>query len=405
MDRSSPRNNFLDILHDANAIAILISLGLHAAIGVYILPLLSQLPQPEKKAETNTVKVVQLTPSESQRIPQAPKPIATPTPPQQVLPPVYRPTIPVPPATPQISTAPKTIPISPVRTPSPGKSNTPPTGKKSQQVIRQPQPPTPSFDPDNTFNPPIAQPNPKPSTPPNRQNISKATPQPPVKPIEKPIEPVKPTPAAIKPQSLPPTDNDGEDNPPPDLPDPEPETAKTATQPPSTSQSSGSPNSTPTAQTPSSQSSSNLGNGQGNSLYGKYTQAANDRLAKYIIENPGIKPYSPKVLSRQYPPGAPCSNVKQPPFIVLMVAFGKLPDNPESAQENNVLGTMTAPSIDRPYVAADNDTPANRKLSALAADTALTEANTADKNRPDADKGKPVLYQYRVQFDPASCKN
>jgi hypothetical protein len=88
-----------------------------------------------------------------------------------------------------------------------------------------------------------------------------------------------------------------------------------------------------------------------------------------------------------------------------MVAFGKLPDNPESAQENNILGTMTAPSIDRPYVAADNDTPANRKLSALAADTALTEANTADKNRPDADKGKPVLYQYRVQFDPASCKN
>jgi hypothetical protein len=396
MDLSSRRNNFLDILLDSNAIAILISIGLHAAIGAYVLPLFNQSPPPEQKTKTSTVKVVELTPSESKRIPQAPKPIVTPTPSQQVLPPVDRSNTSVPPATPQISTAPKTIPASPIRTPPKGANTTPPKGPKSQQSIRQPQPPAPSFDPDPTFNPPIVKPTPKPSEPPNRQNISKATPQPPVKPIEKPIEPVKRTPAPVKPQPLPPTDSDEEEN----SSDPQPATPKNANLPPATSQPSGSPNPLPRSQ-PATQPSSNPGSGEGNGFYGKYTQAANDRLAKYIIENPGIKPYPPKLLARNYPLGAPCSKVKQPPFIVLMVAFGAVPETPE----HNVLGTITPPIIDRPYVAGDNDTPDNKKLAALAADTALTEANTADQTRPDADKNKPVLYQYRVQFDPASCKN
>jgi hypothetical protein len=396
MDLSSRRNNFLDILLDSNAIAILISIGLHAAIGVYVLPLFKQSPPPEQKAKTSTVKVVELTPGESKRIPQAPKPIATPTPSQQVLPPVDRSTTPVPPATPQISTAPKTIPASPVRTPPKGANTIPPKGPKSQQAIRQPQPPAPSFDPDPTFNSPIVKPNPKPSAPPKRQNISKATPQLPVKPIEKPSEPVKKTPAPIKSQPLPPTDSDGEENP----PDSQPATPQQANLPPSTSQPPGSPNQSSGSQ-PANQPSSNPGSGEGNGFYGKYTQAANDRLKKYVIENPGIKLYQPKLLARKYPPEVPCSKVKQPPFIVLMVTFGAVPEN----QENNVLGTITPPIIDRPYVAGNNDTPDNKKLAALAADTALTEANTADQNRPDADKNKPVLYQYRVQFDPASCKN
>jgi hypothetical protein len=397
MDLSSRRNNFLDILFDANAIAILISIGLHAAIGAYVLPLFNQSPPPEQKNKPSTVKVVELTPSESQRIPQAPKPIATPTPSQQVLPPVYRPTTPVAPTTPKISTAPKTIPVSPVRTPAKGANTTttPPKGPKSQQAIRQPQPPAPSFDDD----PPV-KPTPKPSEPP-KQNISKAAPQPPIKPIEKPIEPVKKTPAPVKPQPSLPTDSDGEDNPPPDTQSDSPQTAN---QPSTAPQSSGAPNPSPKSQ-PSTQPSSNSGSDEGDGFYGKYTQAANDRLAKYIIENPGIKPYSPKSLSRKYPPGAPCSKVKQPPFIVLMVAFGAVPETPENSQESNILGTITPPIIDRPYVAGDNDTPDNKKLAALAADTALTEANTADRERPEADKNKPVLYQYRVQFDPASCRD
>lgn len=396
MDLSSRRNNFLDILLDANAIAILISIGLHAAIGVYVLPLFKQSPPPEQKAKTSTVKVVQLTPGESKRIPQVPKPIATPTPSQQVLPPVDRSNTSVPPATPQISTTPKTIPISPVRTSPKQAITTLPKGPKSQQSIRQPQPPAPSFDPDPTFNPPIVKPTPKPSEPPNRQNISTSAPQPPVKPIEKPIEPVKKTLAPVKPQSLPPTDSDGEDNP----PDSQPATPQQANLPPSTPQPSGSPTQSPGSQ-PATEPSSNPGSGEGNGFYGKYTQAANDRLKKYVIENPGIKLYQPKLLARKYPPEVPCSKVKQPPFIVLMVAFGAVPETPE----NNILGTITPPIIDRPYVAGDNDTPDNKKLAALAADTALTEANTADQTRPDPDKNKPVLYQYRVQFDPASCKN
>ena len=83
-----------------------------------------------------------------------------------------------------------------------------------------------------------------------------------------------------------------------------------------------------------------------------------------------------------------------------MTAFDKVPEN----NDNNPLGDSTAPSIDKPYVAADKDTPENRKLGELAVNTALYEANKADQTRPPADKGKKVLYQYRVQFDPTTCK-
>ena len=84
-----------------------------------------------------------------------------------------------------------------------------------------------------------------------------------------------------------------------------------------------------------------------------------------------------------------------------MVAFDKVPEN----QENNILGESSAPSIDKPYIVGDRDTPENRKLGELAVDAALYDVNKADQNRPAADKGKRVLYQYRVQFDPATCKN
>ena len=84
-----------------------------------------------------------------------------------------------------------------------------------------------------------------------------------------------------------------------------------------------------------------------------------------------------------------------------MVAFDKVPEN----AENNILGESSAPSIDKPYVAGDRDTPENKKLAEIAATEALYDANKSDQNRLAADKGKRVLYQYRVQFDPESCKN
>jgi outer membrane biosynthesis protein TonB len=109
MYQSSTRKNFLDILLDPTAIAILGSIALHATIGA-TLPFFTQ----PDKAGTNgptTVKVVELTPNELQRIPQAP-----PTPSPQVLPPVTQPTTApssqaTPPSTPEFSTSPQTIPF------------------------------------------------------------------------------------------------------------------------------------------------------------------------------------------------------------------------------------------------------------------------------------------------------
>lgn len=110
MYQSSTRNNFLDILLDPTAIAILASIVLHATIGAS-LPFFTQPEKEGKKVGPTTVKVVELTPSELQRIPQAP-----PTPAPQVLPPVTQPTPASSPAvapvrTPQFSTAPQTIPF------------------------------------------------------------------------------------------------------------------------------------------------------------------------------------------------------------------------------------------------------------------------------------------------------
>ena len=86
-----------------------------------------------------------------------------------------------------------------------------------------------------------------------------------------------------------------------------------------------------------------------------------------------------------------------------MTAFGEVPEN----KENNPLGDSTAPSIDKTSIFADQDTPENRKLSEIAINAALYEANKADQKRVPADKGKKVLHQYRVEFDPpdpATCK-
>ncbi len=385
MYQSSTRNNFLDIFLDPTTIAILGSIALHALIAASF-PFFTQPEKPGKKADPGTVKVVELTPNELQRIPQAPQPVIP-----QTLPPVYQPTTPIPPRTPQLSTNPQTIPSSPVRTPSKGQVK-PQRGTKEQRATAQAQPSPPLFDPNITFRP-----TPTPSKPPAKLgNTTKPSPQPSQTPL-KPASP-KPPAASPQPQPTPGTDNDGEQS------QAQPSNpAKTGQQPTATPQPSGTSTPSPGSQ-PSPQPSGTTGGGsEGTGVYGKYTQAANDKLRQYLTKYPDLKTYPPKLLSQKYPPGVPCSKVKQPPFIVLMVAFGKIPPG----QDSNILGSDTAPLLEneKPFISGDPITLANKKLLELLTDAGFNDATTADKNRPEPDKGKPVLYQYRVQFDPETCKN
>jgi hypothetical protein len=386
MYQSSTRNNFLDILADPTAIALLGSIALHAIIAAS-LPFFPHPDKEGKKAEPGTVKVVELTPSELQRIPQAP-PIPTP----QVLPPVTPPINPIskvatPPSTPPISPNSPTIPFSPIRIPLEQVNPKPFAGNKEQKAIPQPQPTAPIFDPKISLKP-----TPKPSQPSVKKDITlKPIPKPKPKPVNKVL-----TPPDLS-QTVAP-DDDGGDSPPTTTPatTPTQPTQSTAVKP---APASGTTKSTPPAQSPN-QPSGDTGDNNSSWVYGKYAAAASERIQQYLTAYPDLKLYKPQLLLQSYPVGAPCSKVKQSPFIVLMAAFDKVPEN----ADNNPLGDSTAPSIDKPYVAADRDTPENRKLGELAVNTALYEANKADQNRPAADKGKRVLYQYRVQFDPTTCK-
>jgi len=396
MYQSSTRNNFLDILLDPTAMAILASVALHATIGAS-LPFFTQPEKQGEKVGPSTVKVLQLTPSELQRIPQAP-----PAPTPQVLPPVTQP-IPstrpsvAPVRPPQFSAAPQTIPFSPIRGTFDGVTIKPPAGNKQQPATTQKPPIAPIFDPESIFKT-----TPKPSKPPIQKGITAKPSIQPTPSIKKPL--AKKPQAAITPTPQPSAvkDDDGGEQPPTT---PAPTPTMQAQQPAEPPQPGGlpqpsRPNVTPTPAPLIPPSDSSAGSGNSN-FYGKYTKSATQRLQQYIAANPGLKLYQPKLLLQSYPLGVACSKVKQPPFIVLMVAFDKVPEN----QDNNILGESSAPSIDKPYVAGDRDTPENRKLGELAANAALYDANKADQDRLAADKGKRVLYQYRVQFDPATCKN
>jgi hypothetical protein len=388
MYQSSHRNNFLDILVEPTSIALLISIALHATIGAS-LPFFSHPEKEGKKADPGTVKVVELTPNELQRIPQAP-PIPTP----QVV--VTPPTVPntkivTLPSTPPISPNSPTVPFSPIRTPLEKIKPQLPKGNKEQKATAQQQPVAPIFNPNISFKP-----TPKTTAPPDKTStITKP------KPVPKPTpKPIAKTPKVTTPDPLQATapDDDGGDMPPktpaaaPNRP------AQLPATPPTTTAT----NPTRPAGQPPTQPSGTPGVDSNSfpPFYGKYAAAASERIQQYLKAYPDIKLYKPQLVSQSYPVGAPCSNVKQSPFIVLMVAFDKVPEN----ADNNPLGDSSAPSIDKPYVAADRDTPENRKLGELAVNTALYEANKADQNRPVADKGKRVLYQYRVQFDPTTCK-
>jgi hypothetical protein len=393
MYQSSTRNNFLDILPDPTVIAILVSIALHATIGAS-LPFFTQPDKEGKKVSPSTVKVLELTPIELQRIPQSP-----PTPTSQVLPPVTQP-IPAsrpavaPVRTPQFSTAPQTIPFSPIRTPFNGVTIKPSQSKKQQKAIPKKQPIAPIFDPANIFKPAK-----KPSKPPIQKGIKP-------KPLVQKSPPLKPQPIARKPKppAAPaprkntPTDDDGGDRFPPT---PATTPTRQVQQPAATPRPTVAATPKPATQ-PATQPSSNPTSSNESTIYGKSTQVANAKLQEYLKRYPNLKPYQPKSLLQSYPPGIPCPKVKQPPFIVL-VAFDKVPEG----QGTNILGSGISPLLndEKPYINGDSAMLANKKLLDLANTAGFADATEADKKRPVADKGKPVLYQYRVQFDRATCKN
>ncbi|WP_295615431.1 hypothetical protein [Chamaesiphon sp. GL140_3_metabinner_50] len=374
MYQSSTRKNFLDTLVDPTTIAILASIGLHASIGA-ILPFFTQPDKEAQKAGPTTVKVVQLTPSELQRIPQAPQ-----VPKPQVLP-SARPIVPsrpaaAPPST-KFSTAPQTIPFSPQR-PSDGTIFKAPTPKQ-KKVVPQKQPIAPDFDPENVF---------KPTT----------------KPTPKVSPPVKPKPIAKKPQPVTPTpqpntetDDDGGDKPLTTEPSPNPnnQAQQPAATPKPTPTSTPTPTTTPTPQP----SGTPTGNNGGNGFYGKYTDAALQQLSLFMKEYDVKEPYPSKTITIKYPQGMLCGKEKQTPFIVLMAVLGSVPENPDEA----ILGSISADSL-KIKTFTDRDTLEQRKLGEIASRAATEELSAADKNRPLKDKGKRVIYQYRVQFDPTTCK-
>jgi hypothetical protein len=378
MYQSSARKNFLDILSDPTAIAILASIALHAAIGSTF-PFFTQPEKAGTKAGPTTVKVVELTPSELQRIPQAPKP-------KPVVPPVTQP-IPIkrstapPPRTPQFSNSPQAIPFSPFG--NPAATATPKPAKAKQPKTVQ-QPAQPVFDP-NIFTEPK----------PTKSPVATATKP---KPVVKPTPAAKPQPKKPKvatspsPQPDQPMDwnGDGQEPVTPTTTSPQAQTP-TVTPKPSTA-----PTVTPTTQ-PTTQPS---GDGRaGNGFYGKYTDAAINQLQVYMKEFGVTNPYPSKTIVRSYPQGILCGKEKQTPFIVMMTVFDKVPDNVDAA----ILGNSSASAL-KISTFKDRDTPEQQKLAEIATRAALEEASKADQNRPAKDKGQRVIYQYRVEFDPATCK-
>ncbi len=395
MVRSYPRNNFLDILRDPLTVTLMASIALHAAVGAYLLPILTKAQPEGIKADPGTVKVVELTPNELQRIPQAPEPIPTPTPAQPVLPPVYKPSTPVAPTAPKYST---TIPASPIRTPPKKTATNTPKGSKNQ--------PTKAPASGGIFDPEIFNtPSPKPSKPPTKKGeTSKASPKPIVTPSIKPTTSPKPAtkaPTPTKPQATadPNTDDDGggqtSSNTPPTTP------PKTSQQPVTTPTTK--PAGSATTQLPSNQQNNGSPSGGGTKPFGAYDQAATARLRDYYTKYPDLKAYPTKRILQQYPAGIPCSKVKQPPFIVLMVALDKI----VPGQDADILGNDTSnlPENEKPYVDGDPTILKNTKLLEVATTAGFSDATTSDRNRPDADKNRHVLYSYRVEFDPATCKN
>jgi hypothetical protein len=378
MYQSSARKNFLDTLSDPTAIAILGSIALHALIGSTF-PFFTQPEKTGKKDAPTTVKVVELTPSEQQRIPQArpqPKPASAPVPKPIA---TNRPTATLPRA-PQFSTSPQAIPFSPIRKPA--------TTKTAKQKTPQ-QPVTPPvFDP-NIFTEPTPKPSPTPKGTKPKPVAVKPAPTKPQSQPKKPKVAATPSPELDQPMDW---NGDGQEP-------RKPITTPQAQKPTQTPSPSSTPKVTPTTQ-PTTQPSGDPNRGSAsNGFYGKYTDAAIAQLQSYMREYGVTKPYPSKTIVRSYPQGTACSKEKQTPFIVMMTVFDKFPDNVDA----EILGNSTASAL-KISTFQDRDTPEQQKLAKIAAQVAVEEASKADQNRPEGDRGKQVIYQYRVEFDPSTCK-
>ncbi len=428
MSQSSTRNNFTDILLDPTTIAVVGSIAIHAILAAN-LAFFNQISKEVKKPDPVPVKVLELTPTELQRIPQAP-PVAPPTPSQQVIPPVYQPSTPVPPiaqpiaqpiAPPIVGTALETIPLTPIPTPPPkpkkvtAKSpitktppqpkadNQPPKGTKDQKAIPQAQPAPPIFDnPDISFKPtpaatPTAEKSPivtKPSSSPSSTAPTQKSPSTQKSPITRGGNGSaqgngseqgngKPSQPSVPGQKV-------------DINVPSPGSGIGATPQAPTPQA-------PTPQAPTSPQPEleTSGSENGVQTYGKYTEKANDRLQEYAKLYPGILERSskPKALTIKYPVGTICPRSPQKSFIVLMVVFGKV-----TAQDPALGSETTEEQTGKMFVAYDKDTPENKKLGEIAVARALEAASTANQNREQKNKDRELLYQYRVTFDSKSCK-
>jgi hypothetical protein len=413
MSQSSTRNNFSDILLDPTTIGIVGSIAVHAILGAN-LALLTPSAKEIKKPEPVTVKVVELTPGELQRIPQAPPSIAVPNP-AQIVPQIYQPSTPVPPvfdpAPPQIVTAapplfapaPQNVPLPPKFGTKPPKAlpkapvvitstkqkviTKPPAGKKDQKAIAQAQPAPPQFDPDISFKP-----TPEPTPAPTKPEVV-------TKPSPSPTQSPKQT-TSSKPSSTTPGPYSGDY-------DGDIQRGVETSKPVKVGQNpTGNPTGTPpqASPSPSPQPTENpAGDENGVGTYGKYTQKATDRLQEYEKLYPGILERSgkPRGLTISYPTGTICPKSKQKSFIVYMIAFDKFTSKDPvlggEASSDELKGTQS--------VFYDKDTPENERLGKIALAKALEAANTANDNREEKNKDKEFLYQYKVQFDPKTCKN
>ena len=391
MYQSSARKNFLDILLDPTAIAILASLALHTIIGAG-LPFFTRPDSAGIKSGPTTVKVVELTPSELQRIPQAP-PVPTP---QAVPPPTQRAPSPSPVAPPRatkFSTAPQTIPFSPLR-PSDGTLFQPPAAKPKKAASPK-RPLNPLFDPNAIFNSPTKAP--KPQT--KKGVTTKPSPSTSSPVVTKPATkaPTKAPKKLVTPQPNTETDDDGGSNPPAQTPPANNSNNRPAQQPAGTNPTANTnpSNSTPTTPTEPANTSGDSGGGGG--FYGRYTQEALKRLIDYKQNIPGLVVYQPAVLKVDYPAKAACTSAKQSPYIVYMVAFDKVAE----IAPDDITSERLTQTVDKSAIYGDKG---NAQLFRYAAFKATEASTTADLNRPAADKGKRVLYQYRVEFNPASCK-
>ncbi len=125
----------------------------------------------------------------------------------------------------------------------------------------------------------------------------------------------------------------------------------------------------------------------------RYIQVVKNKVLDYLRKYPNLKMYPPKKLLASYPLGITCSQIRQPPFILLLVVTDKVP----------VGEDINLPAIPDSWISTTDNNPVNKNLLDIVATIGMQNATKSDRERPAADRDKPVLYQYQVEFDPKSC--